>query len=43
MQIRENGGAAQYMSGVVIPAADGGTLSRVATLFGDTWADGLTA
>lgn len=33
----------QYMSGVVIPAADGGTLSRVAMTFEDTWADDLTA
>lgn len=33
----------QYMSGVVIPAADGGTLSRVAMLFGDTWADDIIA
>lgn len=32
----------QYMSGVVIPAADGGTLSRVAINFPDQWEQDLT-
>lgn len=32
----------QYMSGVVIPAADGGTLSRVAIPFEDNWEQNLS-
>jgi NAD(P)-dependent dehydrogenase (short-subunit alcohol dehydrogenase family) len=32
----------QYMSGVVIPAADGGTLSRVAIPFEDSWQQNLS-
>lgn len=32
----------RYMSGVVIPAADGGTLSRVAINFEDNWEQGLS-
>lgn len=32
----------QYMSGVVIPSADGGTLSRVAITFESNWQQGLS-